>query len=238
MNAGTTSNYSSRFFKADQRGQVNREGYKSFSTFNYGDYNAESRQPFGAVEFVNDVSMGPGNAVYFNRNESIQDVILPITGSLTYRNFLGKKETIHPEHIAFLDPGTDHACEIQNNYEDNWIGYLHIGLKRSNAIPQKEALIHPINFTSTNMLATLSTDTLLSQSFGYAGVYKGRAKSSYELKQAGNGLFVYVIHGAFEVEDRLMEMRDGLALWDKPAAEFEALSDNALLLLFEVPITQ
>jgi redox-sensitive bicupin YhaK (pirin superfamily) len=43
-----------------------------------------------------------------------------------------------------------------------------------------------------------------------------------------------VIEGAFEVQDRLLHAKDGLAVWDTNEIDFEALSNDAILLLWEV----
>ena len=47
---------------------------------------------------------------------------------------------------------------------------------------------------------------------------------------------VFVIHGAFEVENRLLESRDGLAIWNTDRIELEALSNEAILLLLEIKL--
>jgi hypothetical protein len=47
-------------------------------------------------------------------------------------------------------------------------------------------------------------------------------------------VFVYVIEGAVEFQNRLLEQRDGLALYSVTTSEFEALSNDAILLVLEV----
>lgn len=57
----------------------------------------------------------------------------------------------------------------------------------------------------------------------------------YALSHPGHSLFVFVVQGAFEVQYRLLEGGDGLALWALSQTEIEALSDEAILLLLELP---
>ena len=68
------------------------------------------------------------------------------------------------------------------------------------------------------------------------GKYAGREESLYELSKGGNGLFVFVIQGAFEVQYRLLHPRDGLALWEADAIELEALSNDAIIFVVEIPL--
>ena len=50
----------------------------------------------------------------------------------------------------------------------------------------------------------------------------------------GGDEFVFIIEGAFEVQNRLLEARDGLSLWNLSKLEFEALSNDAILMIIEV----
>ena len=64
----------------------------------------------------------------------------------------------------------------------------------------------------------------------------GRQDDIYYRKNTANGVFVYAIQGALEVQYRLMHEGDGLALWDVDEVEFEALSNDAILLIVEVAL--
>jgi len=46
-------------------------------------------------------------------------------------------------------------------------------------------------------------------------------------------VYVFVIEGAFEVQNRLLHARDGLSLSSATEVEFEALSNDAMLLILE-----
>jgi len=236
MNHMASSNYQSLLFKSDRRGAINTEGYTCYSTFNFGNYQEESRTAFGAIAFVNDVSIAPGNTVYFNRDETIQDIILPVSGSLSYKNFHTHKDAVHPEHILFLDPGTDHAYDIENTYENDWVNYLHIGIKRKQSLKKLQTITHALNLKSENTFVSLNTEQVVNACYGATGVFKGRTKGAYKIKSEGSGIFAYVINGAFEVEDRLMEHRDGLSLLNMLEINFESLSEHGILLLLEIPL--
>jgi hypothetical protein len=47
-------------------------------------------------------------------------------------------------------------------------------------------------------------------------------------------LYTQLLAGVFELEDRLLHKKDGLALWAAVEAELEALSNNALVLVLEL----
>ncbi|WP_316804619.1 hypothetical protein [Pedobacter nototheniae] len=47
-----------------------------------------------------------------------------------------------------------------------------------------------------------------------AGIFEGRKEAIYKMQKPKNSFYAFTIDGAFEVEERLMHARDGLALWD------------------------
>jgi redox-sensitive bicupin YhaK (pirin superfamily) len=58
----------------------------------------------------------------------------------------------------------------------------------------------------------------------------------YPIKEEGNGLFAMAVEGKFEVEGQELSRRDALGLWDTAAVHITAKSDNARILLIEVPM--
>ena len=65
------------------------------------------------------------------------------------------------------------------------------------------------------------------------GKYEGRQKGKSRV-QFNHNTFIYVVSGAFEVNDRLLETGDGICFWETNLIEFEALSNNAVFLIIEV----
>ncbi|WP_042722311.1 hypothetical protein, partial [Flavobacterium sp. B17] len=56
----------------------------------------------------------------------------------------------------------------------------------------------------------------------------------YSLYHSNKIIFGMVINGAFEFQNRLLETRDSILLRDIQILEFEALSENALIIFFEI----
>lgn len=62
------------------------------------------------------------------------------------------------------------------------------------------------------------------------GMYAGRAEDGLQLSSS-QCLLAYIIEGAFEVQNRLMERGDSLLLWNCNSIDYEALSEHAIILL-------
>jgi redox-sensitive bicupin YhaK (pirin superfamily) len=65
----------------------------------------------------------------------------------------------------------------------------------------------------------------------FIGQYDGRAEGIFTSWNPNHSAFIFVIEGAFEVQNRLLERRDGLALRNAEMVEFEALSNGAIVLI-------
>ncbi|TRX05419.1 hypothetical protein FNW10_17185 [Flavobacterium gawalongense] len=124
------------------------------------------------------------------------------------------------------------SFKLSNSYEEENVSYLQIGFNAK--IQDFESNFKQFDFglTDKNQLIPLFE---ISNALGFIGMYDGRKEGVYSLKNSSNGVFVFVINGAFEVENRLLESKDGLSLSGIDSLEWEALSENALLIVLEIP---
>ncbi|MGC4130134.1 MAG: hypothetical protein QM564_11400 [Bergeyella sp.] len=82
-----------------------------------------------------------------------------------------------------------------------------------------------------NALSRISGNT---EAPNYIGIFDGREELQYQLENPDNKIFAMVLNGAFEIQNRLLENRDAVVLWEINELEFEALSENALIIFFEI----
>ncbi|MFZ4931318.1 hypothetical protein [Chryseobacterium sp. Mn2064] len=87
-----------------------------------------------------------------------------------------------------------------------------------------------LDFTLQNNFFPISTALPFPN---FIGLYKGRAEGFYALKNTDKSIFGMVLNGAFEFQNRLLENRDAILLWEIQELEFEALSEDALMLFIE-----
>lgn len=88
-----------------------------------------------------------------------------------------------------------------------------------------------VELNKKNVLGILSPNLPFRN---YIGMFDGRREAEYSLEDQEKNIFGIVINGAFEVQNRLLESRDALQLFDIQTLEFEALSNNAILMFFEL----
>jgi hypothetical protein len=221
-----------QIYKADFRGVTVFENFKRFTTFNFEKYQDDSRKPFGSLQFLNEEILAPKHKQTTVLVSDKEVFILPLFGGIEYKDSLGNEDFIRVEQIKHITAQKEMSFELSNPFEEN-VSYLQIGLDSKNQIFESSSKPFDFGLTNKNQLVSLFET---ANTLGFIGIYEGRKEGFYKLKNPSNGIFVFVINGAFEVENRLLESKDGLRLQQLESIEWEALSENAILLVLEISL--
>ncbi|MEJ0031605.1 MAG: hypothetical protein WDO15_15060 [Bacteroidota bacterium] len=152
---------------------------------------------------------------------NIKDETLAAGASIKYENVLllplvgdiVTTQRISPGHAQQLSK----EITVTNPYKTELVSYLSIQLS-SNLDVITEFDLDQNKNTLVNLFPGI-----------YLGKYDGRRDDALRLNDA----LVFIIEGAFEVQNRLLEPCDGLSLKNIMELEFEALSNEAILLIID-----
>lgn len=228
-----------QIYLASQRGCSQLSWFRSFHTFNFGLYQDQNRAPFGNLQVFNDDTLAAGKSFKMHLEENTEVILLPVVGAVEYKNSLGKTGILEAGQMQIFSADEGMEYEITNPYETELVNFIQIFLTNNGNSFTPEIQEINIDLENRNQLFTLFSPgesglTTHHDSFGYIGKYSGRNEDLYQLKNPENGIFVFIVEGAFEVQNRLLEARDGLSLWNLDELEFEALSNDAIILVLEV----
>lgn len=217
-------------YLAGRRGCSQTAVYRSDHTLNFETYVREGRGTFGELQALNDDTLGAGGKRTLTARADRIVWLVPLIGNLQYQTATGIRATLEPgqTHRLILPAGT--ALEIINPYEDERINFLHVWLTATPATDNIEVQEYTIALDQQNQLTPIGDPTAPDLRMGR---YQGRAEEVYLPRDATKGIFAFVVHGAFEIENRLLESRDAIALWNTPEITFEALSNDAIVLFIE-----
>lgn len=224
-----------QIYKVAFRGVTSTENCQRFSTFNFENYQDDSRKPFGSLGFLNEEILAPKQKQTTVLAPVSDIFILPIFGGIEYKDNLGNNEFIRVEQIQHIIAKKGMEFELSNPFEEDNVSYLQIGFDFKNRGFQSNFKPFEFGLTQKNELVPLFE---IEKNLGFIGIFEGRKDGFYALKEPTNGVFVFVINGAFEVENRLLEPKDGLRLEQIERIEWEALSENAILLVLEIELKQ
>lgn len=231
-----------KIYLAAQRGISQRSGFRSFHTFNSGNDQEESRGSFGNLQMLNDDTLAGGESYSMTAVQNTDVILLPVVGAVEYRNSLGGSGILEAGQFQIFSAAQGMDFDISNPYETELVNLLQIWLKNDDPGFISKNQEGNIDLKKRNQLVPLFSQNkeglkIQQPAYGYLGKYEGRKEEIYVLENPENGIFVFVIEGAFEVQNRLLEARDGLSLRHLKTLEFEALSNDAILLIIELSIS-
>ena len=223
-----------KIFLSDQRGCTQTDTFRSFHTFNFGSFFNENKKPFGTLQAFNEDTLTADATIAQTIEAQTTVVLIPIFGAIEVKNgFNTEGVYITSGEAYFFKTVNEEAITISNPYDSDMVNYIQMRLQNDEYQPFNNEQITTFDFIENkNQLIPYFSD---NKNYGFIGQYEGRKESVYTIKNPQNGVFVFVIEGVFEVQNRLLHARDGLALWDVEEVELEALSNNAVILLVEMP---
>jgi hypothetical protein len=213
------------------RAETINEGFRTYDTL-------KGRGSIGNVISFSEVILEAGQCIEIKTDELTEIILLPIIGGLELISagndsvFLSIGETFR----FFEFPESD--FKIANPYPTETIRFLQIHIRPDLSADDRNNMfdglpIHHFSVGELNTLLPAFTNSSRSVS-AVIGQYNGREEGVYALKNPKKIVFAYIINGAFEVQNRLLEKGDALSLWELEEVEFEALSDGAVVLLMEI----
>ncbi|MER0439068.1 pirin family protein [Emticicia sp. W12TSBA100-4] len=222
-----------KIFLSAQRGKTELSWFRSFHSFNFGSFQDPNKEHIGKLRVLNDNTLAAGCGMKMQVEKPTEVLILPLVGGIEFKNSVGYHDFLEAGKLQIFSAEAEKEYEVLNPYESELINYLEIWIEQENAIVASTTSA-TIDLEKQNELLLIFS-SVQQNAFGYFGKYDSREEGIYQIKNACNCLYVFVIEGAFEVDNKLMEARDGLAIWNAEEIEFEALSNDAMLLIFEIP---
>lgn len=230
-----------KIFLADERGLNETPWFRSLTTFNFGQYQQEYKQPVGPLYILNDDILDGGRSLTMKAEEFSFVILLPVAGAVSFADSYGNEGLLAAGQVEFLTLDTGESLQITNPFKDELVNYIQVWIKS----PGYGTVADPVLSTFDvnifqNCLMKISpqriNDDLLPYSFSI-GKFSGRGETVYYPRNPAAGCFVFVLEGAFEVDGKLLHARDGLAIYDLEEIEMEALSKDAIAMMIDLPVS-
>jgi hypothetical protein len=218
-------------YLAALRGETKIKENRSLHTFNFGTYQLPHRTPPGWLLAIHDETIVSGSDSINYPTADCMIVLVPLEGVATFYP-MGIPQELQPGFVGCVDYKGFEPIRVHNTGREI-ARFLHLQFALPGAAEEQS---YPPTFEITSpegeLMVVSTSATLPSLSFG---TYAGRQEGTYRCTKPDAEVFVFVIHGAFEVQHILMEACDGLLLRKQYEIEFEALSNGASLVIAEKP---
>lgn len=230
--------------KANTRGFANHGWLQSFHTFSFASYFNEERVHFGALRVLNDDTVSAAMGFGTHPHENMEIISIPLEGDLEHKDSMGNVAVIKQGDIQVMSAGTGIYHSEYNRNKDRQTKFLQIWIFPNKKGVQPRYDQQTLNLSDRKNLL----QQVLSPNAEDAGVWihqdawfhlanfdKG-VSETYSIKKEGNGVYAFVLSGDWLIANQTLNARDGLGISETSSFTLEALSNEAEILLMEVPM--
>lgn len=219
-----------KIFLSEQRSLIGNSRYTAHCTFN------EEKEPFGNLYLFNDEVLNPGAEVEIVTAFPCYVILIPVTGELLYKDQDGCVSELDAGQVLVTRKAAGESFKVTNVYEEEAIHFLHLQAKDVGLPGTPFTSINSFGLDKfRNNLFDITQSVADNMPFRICiGQFGGREKAVFKAADLRSCVFSFVISGAFEIEDRLLHPRDGLAMWEVCQIEMKALSNDATVVVVEL----
>lgn len=245
----SNTQYQDTIHRAGSRGEADFGWLQSRHTFSFANYYDPERVQFGALRVLNDdvVAGGQGFGTHPHRDMEIVSILL--AGALEHKDSMGSGSIIRPGEVQIMSAGTGVRHSEYNASGTDPVNFLQIWIlpevmgieprydqKAFNLEKQKDQLVTVVspdkNDTGSGQAVWINQQARFS-----LGRLSAGTEVKYERLREGNGIYVFVIDGAIDLEERglSLERRDAAGLSDANELRLTARNESQVLLI-DVPM--
>lgn len=224
---------SANIYLAEQRGiTLVDQSYRSWHTFNAGDYQNPHREAPGALRAFNEDTLAGGQRMVHQSAEAADILLLPLVGGITVAFYSERpQQYVEAGTLLVVNLSEGEKYTVANPFEANLVSYLHLVVRRVTFKTGSELHTFDLRQHLNGLLKLAEVDNCYQFLIGQ---FDGRAELNQTLEGAFKNSFIFIIDGVFEVQNRLLHARDGLLLTQVQEFDFEALANNSIILLLNL----
>src|SRR5438093_1548566 len=126
-----------KIFLAAERGYTETEGFRSYNTFNFGNYQNQHKVPFGSLYVLNDDTLAGGRSFQLLVEEDSDIIILPVVGAITYKDSTGNAALIEAGQAQRFATPKNTILEIDNPHGHDLVNFLQLWIQHPFSGPKQ-----------------------------------------------------------------------------------------------------
>jgi redox-sensitive bicupin YhaK (pirin superfamily) len=229
--------------KAEDRGYGEYGWLDTHYSFSFGEWYDPTKMGFGALRVINDDRIAPSAGFGEHSHRDMEIITIVMKGTVTHKDSMGNLGTVAAGDVQTMSAGTGVTHSEYNDSKDEPLELFQIWIESSKRGIQPE--YHQQSFAFPFME---EGTILLVSPHGKGGVpinqnayiefvaLKTGDTTVYELKDASNGVYIFVIEGEIEVADEVLHPRDAIGITDVDSVSLYSVIPSKFLII-EVPVT-
>lgn len=233
------------FHKADTRGYADHGWLKSYHSFSFAGYHNPERMNFGMLRVLNDDLVQPKMGFGTHPHQNMEIISIPLKGALSHKDSMGNKRAIEVGEVQAMSAGTGLTHSEFNDSKLKEVNFLQLWIipEDINVKPNYEQRKFS-NEGKTNQLQTVVAPKdklegkalpISQQAYIYRASLDEGKSLNIDLKSKNNGIYIFVVEGAIDVENNELLRRDAIGVFDSDKVSISSKSDSDLVIV-EVPM--
>lgn len=230
--------------RSETRGHANHGWLNSYHTFSFANYYDESRMHFGTLRVLNDDTVAAGMGFGAHPHNNMEIISIPLEGDLEHKDSMGNIGVIKSGDIQVMSAGSGITHSEYNKNTDKEVKFLQIWLfpNQKNVTPRYDQITLNTTDGNNTLLEVISPEKkentlwLHQDAWFSLGKFDRDISAEYSFHKKENGVYVFVINGNVQVENETLNKRDGMGIWETDKVKITSLSEDARVLIMEVPM--
>lgn len=231
--------------KANTRGFANHGWLKSYHTFSFANYYNPERMHFGALRVLNDDSVEAGMGFGTHPHNNMEIISIPLEGDLEHKDSMNNVAVIKNGDIQVMSAGSGITHSEYNRNKDQHVKFLQIWVfpNKKNVTPRYDQITLKAEDRENKLQQILSPNQddggvwIHQDAWFHLGKFDQDKTEKYNIKKSGNGVYIFVLNGSFEINGTQLDTRDGMGIWNTESFELKSLENTSEILIMEVPMS-
>ena len=225
----------------DERGVANFGWLDSRHSFSFGSYYDPKHMGFASLRVINEDKVIPAQGFGTHGHRDMEIISYVLSGELAHRDSMGNGSVIRPGDVQRMSAGTGVRHSEFNASDLNPVHFLQIWL-----MPDKNGLepsYEEKNFSSVDKQGKLvlvgspdgrdNSVTIHQDVNLYLSSLSEGDRLTYEIAEE-RAVWLQVIKGKVELNDRLLQAGDGAAIVDEAEIAIAGKDPDSEILLFDM----
>lgn len=229
---------------SDSRGDANHGWLHSKHSFSFASYYNPEKVHFGVLRVLNDDFVEAGMGFGLHPHDNMEIISIPLEGDLEHQDSMGNQTVIKHGDIQVMSAGTGIKHSEYNKNKDKPVKFLQIWVipNKKNVTPRYDQITLDPTDRINKLQQVLSPNPedagvwIHQDAWFHIGKFDQGFQTQYDIKKAGNGMYAFVLYGAFEIAGQKLNERDALGITEFDQFELKALTQDAEILLMEIPM--
>lgn len=231
-------------YRASTRGHADHGWLDTYHTFSFANYYNPDRIHFGALRVINDDVVDAGEGFGTHPHDNMEIISIPLYGQLEHKDSMGHKEVMGAGEVQVMSAGTGITHSEYNSNKDKPLNFFQIWIfpNKQNVKPRYDQRGFDFLTDKGRFIQIVSPNEKDDNLWIHQDAWLSIAsldrdtELEYKVKKEGNGVFAMIIEGDFIVAEEELNRRDGLGIWETNSLKVKANSDDARILIIEVPM--